>query len=167
MLETIATFLDDFHKEIRDTEANVSDPHLLCGHAIANVRTYSTVLDEWLDYSHTFFVLDDGRTIDLPVTNSSVVTRKVHPHAKPLEGEMASLLIGQKIADVIEQSDRNDEEKKSVILELSNRHYAWENAIAPHGTGEAGLFIVTEEEFASYKESTDFIFHSLTGSHVQ
>lgn len=163
-----ASFLDDFFRETEEKQEGPNETVSLIGQEIQAVFTYTDVIEDWVDYSHSFIVLEE-RTIDIPISGAGYINRKIHPHAKPLDGMKEKLITGKRIVDIIDQFDKADpSEARTSIIILSNGYAIWEQPVAPHGSGEAGLFIYDSNEFKAYKETHDYIFNSLINeSHVQ
>jgi hypothetical protein len=158
-LNKLAAFLDAFYAGIEERQEMPNDLHRLIGRRITAISCYVDTLDEWLDYCHTFLTIDEKLTIDIPMSGTGFVNRKVHSRSVRLPQEKEKLITGQTIKNIHEQYDKPDpEDMLAVIFELSNGYFFTETAIAAHGTRQADLFIYTAQEFASYKGSKDFIF---------
>jgi hypothetical protein len=168
-INKLAAFLDSFYAEIEEKQDMPNDLHRLIGRRITGIFCYVDTVEQWLDYCHTFLVIDENLSIDIPMSGTGFVNRKVHPRAITVPAEKEKLITGNTITNIHEQFDKPDpEDMLSVIFELSNGYFFRETAIAAHGTGQADLFIFNRKEFSAYKNANHFIFKPvIEEAHVQ
>lgn len=99
-----------------------------------------------VDFAHVFFVVDRGFAFELPVWEEPFCSSPLPADAKLLRGRRAQPLLGSAIVDIVRPADEADYLPDDLLVILES---GWGLGIcsgAPHGTGAAGLHILTPEQ---------------------
>ena len=106
-----------------------------------------------LDWSSTYFMLSDGRTITLPMSFSPWIHAEAIPDdAQHLNRKFQNSIFGSEIVEVYNVLDSDgDLSDHCVFIEIRNGCFITEVNTAPHGTGEANLWVWGRAEFDRFR----------------
>lgn len=126
---------------------NLPDPAKVIGQTIVEVRVRfgMQAIDGWLDGSRTYFRLSNGYWITTSGLElaSSPPSEDFQSVVEPWCGR----IIGRAIRDLLSTYEDGQPDDSWVMLHLSDGTRVWETSVAPHGTGLAGIYVVSEGEF--------------------
>ena len=126
----------------------------IVGHKIVRAL-HESKLDGDLDISTTYLKLDSGRVLFFASSVADdIEEEKIPLTAKRLKRPIRKKLEGRMISQIFRRMDGEERDGDSIILELDSDIYATECHVAPLGTGQAGLYFYSEQEFTKLLGTT-------------
>ena len=108
------------------------------------MQTYE-LLDGWIDFIDTFFVLGSGVSFRLPSGPESGFEHvQVPPSASPMEHPLFLDVKRSRIAEVYRPRNVDEWYPDSVWVQMQSGLWVGQESSAPHGTGGAGVYILTQ-----------------------
>jgi len=113
----------------------------------------------WLDTVLTFITLEKNSVINFPISGDLVFSNvTLDLKANAINKKAQDLIIDQTIEEIYYEFDENNEPNTDwfAFVKLSNGFVIHENRMAPNGTGAAGLFLYSPEQFLEKRNSQDY-----------
>jgi len=117
--------------------------HDVVGATIVEVFQTYRLMKGWLDSTSTYFRIDSGLTFRMPYIQGTWRTERIPWRARRLRFEAEQNIEGSRITGVyVEPKEGEDwDPSEAIKLLLEDGRWVTERMVAPHGTGDAGLWV--------------------------